>query len=63
MLVPFVLKIKTKTEMKLIISLFATFILASCTTIEYPDGTKVRTLDRAVVNDLIIPIIVDEYGK
>ena len=49
--------------MKTIITLIATLVIASCTTIEYPDGTVVRTVDRGTVNDLLIPIIIDPSGK
>lgn len=49
--------------MKTIIALLATLVITSCTTIEYPDGTVVRTVDRGTVNDLLIPIIVEPSGK
>ena len=49
--------------MKTIIALLAALVMASCTTIEYPDGTVVRTVDRGTVNDLLIPIIVESSGK
>ena len=57
--IPFILKTKTEIKMKIIITLITALVLASCTTIEYPDGTVIRTVDRGTVNDLLLPIIVD----